>query len=142
EIPVRSKRGKVTEYPNDIANLMMTTLDEIIAMSGNCSGPPILLYDKDVDFNSMETDLEVAWPVTDKALANKVLPPVHAATVVAQLDPNSSLEGAYGALYGWIKKNGYHPAYPIREVYDTDPQATSTEQLLIEIILPLTREHD
>ncbi|TEB16504.1 Bacterial transcription activator, effector binding domain [Pelotomaculum sp. FP] len=142
EIPVRTMRGKVTEYPNDLATLMTASLEEIISMGGNCSGPPIVLYDKEVDFNSMETELEVAWPVTDKALANKVLPPVHAASVIEHLDPDNSLEGAYGALYAWIKKNGYHPAYPIREIYDTDPQATSPEQLLIEIILPLKKEHD
>lgn len=142
EIPVRSMRGKVTEYPDDLATLMTTSLEEIISMGGNCSGPPIVLYFKDVEFDTMEIDLEVAWPVTAQALANKVLPPVHAASVTVHLDPDSNLEGAYEALYAWIKKNGYHPAYPIREVYDTDPQATSPEQLLIEIIFPLKKEHD
>lgn len=142
EIPVRSKQGKVTEYPDDLATLMTTNLEEIITMGGSCAGPPIVLYNKDVDFNSMETDLEVAWPVTDKELANRILPPVHAASVVEHLDSNSSLEGAYEALYAWIKKNGYFPAYPIREIYNTDPQATSPEQLLVEILLPLKKEHD
>lgn len=142
EIPVRTIRGKVREFPDDLATLMTTSLEEIISLGGSCSGPPIVLYDKDVEFNSLETDLEVAWPIADKTMANKVLPPVHAASVIEHLDPDSTLKDAYAAIYAWIKKNGYHPAYPIREVYDTDPQATSPEQLLVEIILPLTKEHD
>ena len=142
EIPVNSIRKKVIEIPDELAQLMNTILEEIISRGGNCSGPPNVLYYKDVEFNTMEVDLEVAWPVKDSALVNKVLPPVHAASVVEHLDSNSSLEGAYTALYAWIKKNGYHPAYPIREIYNTDPQATSPDQLLIEIIIPLKREHD
>ncbi len=142
EIPVCSTREKVIETPDELARLMNNVLEKIILRGGSCSGAPIVLYYKDVEFNAMEVDLEVAWPVKDSSLVNKVLPPVHAASVIEHLDPNSSLEGAYKALYAWIKKNGYHPDYPIREIYSTDPQATSTEQLLIEIIIPLKREHD
>jgi effector-binding domain-containing protein len=142
EIPVRTIRGKVIEYPDDIATLMTTSLEELLSEGGSCAGPPIVLYDKDVEFNSLETEVEVAWPVANKEFASKVLPPVHAATVLEHLNPTNSLEGAYEALYAWIKKNGYYPAYPIREVYNTDPEATSPDQLLIEIILPLKTEHD
>lgn len=141
EIPVRAVRGKVREYPDDLAALMTSSLEEIITIGGSCLGPPIVLYDKDAEFNSMEIDLEVAWPIADKTMANKILPPVHAASVIERLDADSTLEGAYAAIYTWIKKNGYHPAYPIREVYDTDPQATTPDQLLVTIILPLTTEH-
>lgn len=142
EIPVRTIRGKVTEYPDDLADLITAGLEEIISAGGRTAGPPIVLYDKNLEFNSLETELEVAWPVMDKALANKVLPPVHAASLLEHLDPTSTLVDAYEALYAWIRKNGYFPDYPIREVYNTDPQATSPEQLLIEIIFPLKTEHD
>lgn len=142
ETPVYSIREKVIETPDELAHLMNTVLEKIISRGGNCSGPPIVLYYKDVEFNTMEVDLEVAWPVTDRALSNRVLPPVHAASAAEHLDSNSSLEGAYTALYDWIKKNGYYPAYPIREIYNTDPQAISNEQLLVEIIIPLKKEHD
>jgi len=104
EIPVYSIRKKVIESPDELAHLMNTILEKIISRGGNCSGPPIVLYYKDVEFNTMEVDLEVACPVKDSALVNKVLPPVHAASVIEHLDSNSSLEGAYTALYAWIKK--------------------------------------
>lgn len=142
EIPVYSIRKKIIEIPDELANLINTVFEEIISRGGNCSGSPILLYYKDVEFNTMEVDLEVALPVKDNALFNKVLPPVHAVSVIEHLDSNSNLEGAYTALYAWMKSNGYHPAYPIREIYSTDPQAISPEQLLVEIIIPLKREHD
>lgn len=142
EIPVYSFRKKVIEIPDELARLMNSALEEIISRGGKCSGPPIVLYYKDVEFNTMEVDLEVAWPVKESVLVNKVLPPVHAVSVIEHLDPSSSLEGAYTALYAWIKKNGYHPAYPIREIYSTDPQSVSSEHLLVEIIIPLKREHD
>jgi len=142
EIPVYSIRKKVLETPDEIAGLMNTVLEKIASLGGKCSGPPIVLYYKDLEFNSMYVDLEVAWPITDTTLANKILPPVHAATLVEYLDDsNNRLEEAYTALYAWIKKIGYHPDYPIREVYYTDPQATTSEQLTVEIIIPLTKEH-
>lgn len=141
EIPVWAVRGKVREYPDDLAELMTSSLEEIISKGGGCTGPPIVLYEQDVEFNSFETELEVAWPVADRSMANKILPPVHAASVVKRMDADSNLEDVYAAIYAWIKKNGYHPAYPIREVYNTDPQATSPDQLLVEVLLPLTTEH-
>ncbi len=142
ETPVCSIRKKVLETPDEIAGLMNAVLEKIVSRGGNCSGPPLMLYYKDVEFNSMHVDLEVAWPVNETILADKNLPPVHAVSVVEHLDANNSLEGAYAALYAWIKKNGYHPAYPIREIFNIDSHAASTEQLLIEIIIPLKKEHD
>ena len=142
EIPVNSMRGKVVDFPDDLATLIEDSLANITSQGGRCSGPPIIIYDKDMDFNSFETELEVAWPVIDRNMANKILPPIHAASVTERLTTEKGLEGAYTALYDWIRKNGYHPAYPIREIFTPDPEATTDEQLLIEIIIPLTTEHD
>lgn len=141
EIPVSSMRGKVVDFPDDLANLIETSFANVTSQGGRCSGPPIIMYNKDMEFNNLETELEVAWPVTDRNMANKILPPIHAVSVKEKLSAEKNLEGAYTALYDWIRKNGYHPAYPIREIFTPDPEATTDEQLLIEIIIPLTTEH-
>ena len=139
EIPVRSMQGKVVDFPDDLATLIENSLASITSQGGRCSGPPIIMYNKNTEYNSLETELEVAWPVADRSMANKILPPIHAVSVKEKLSSERSLEDAYTALYNWIRKNGYHPAYPIREVLTPDP--TADEQLLVEIIIPLTTEH-
>ncbi|KUK64377.1 MAG: Transcriptional regulator, MerR family [Desulfotomaculum sp. 46_80] len=137
EISVRSVRKTLTSFLQELPALILSVQDEITSKGGMCAGPPAVLYYNE-EFNPDEVDLEVAWPVSDKSLANNILPAGEAAAVM-HVGPYNTLEKAYEALFEWVNKNGYKVVYPIREVYYNDPKNTPEDQLATEIILPVVR---
>lgn len=137
EMPVRSIRKQLTSFPADLPPLLRSLLKEIEEAGGVCAGPPVLLY-YDEEFNPAKVDVEVAWPVPDGNLVTRVLPAVRAATCM-HVGPYDGLNDAYEALFAWINQNGYRALTPMREVSYNDPQVTSPEQLVTEMIIPVEK---
>ena len=78
-------------------------------------------------------------PVLPKGLAHDVLPQ---ATVVYGRIAGAYPEAArtYPALFEYLKRHGWKPAGPIREVYLQNPaDVSSYEELVTEVQLPWTR---
>ena len=117
--------------------MINSLLDDIAAMGGVYAGPPTILY-HDEEFKTEQVDVEVAWPVLNKKLANKTLPAVKAVTLM-HIGPYDGLGKAYDAVYAWINRNGYRAGTPRREIVYNDPQNTPQEQLTIEIAIPVEK---
>ncbi|MBM7854727.1 DNA-binding transcriptional MerR regulator [Desulfohalotomaculum tongense] len=135
ETPVRSLRKHIKA--KEIAPMIRSLLEEINSLGGVHAGPPIMLF-FDEDFNPENMDMEAALPVLDVNLSNKTLPAVLAATCI-YVGPYDGLEDAYEAVFAWINQNGYRAEYPTREISYNDPQTTPPEQLVTEIIVPVTK---
>jgi len=46
----------------------------------------------------------------------------------------------YGALVGWIMENGYQIVGPGEEIYLTDPDKTTPQELLTEVYFPVKKQ--
>ena len=53
--------------------------------------------------------------------------------------PYAQVGTTYGALAGWIAENGYEIVGPAQEVYLSDPEKTSPEELLTEVRFPVRK---
>ncbi|MTI81674.1 MAG: MerR family transcriptional regulator [Firmicutes bacterium] len=135
EIPVYGVRKKMSEFPKELPNLIRSLLDEIVAKGGVHAGAPIMMY-YDEEFNSEIVDVEVAWPVMDTSIANKTLQPVRAVSTI-HVGPYEGLCNAYEAIFNWINENKYKAVIPTREISLNDPQTTSPDQLVTEILVPV-----
>jgi len=138
DINVRAERRQMTNFPQELPDLIRSVLAEIESAGGVCAGAPILLYYGE-EFNQELVDVEVCWPVLDKKLANKTLPAVTAAATI-HVGPYDGLNEAYQAVFDWVNSNGYKVVTPIREISCNDPQTTPPEQLVTEIIFPVTKQ--
>jgi DNA-binding transcriptional MerR regulator len=49
---------------------------------------------------------------------------------------------AYHALFAWAQERGYSPAGGVRELYRSDPERVPPEQLVTEVLLPITPQGD
>lgn len=135
--PACTLRRVLTNFPQDLPPMINSLLEDVTAMGGVYAGPPILLY-HDEELRTEQVDVEVAWPVIQKELANKILPAVEAATLM-HVGPYDDLVKAYDIVYEWINKNGYRAGTPRREIVYNDPQNTPPEQLTIEIAVPVVK---
>ncbi|MEW5952573.1 MAG: GyrI-like domain-containing protein [Bacillota bacterium] len=137
ETPVCSLRRIVTNLQQDLPPMINSLLEDITAMGGVYAGPPIVLYHDEV-FKTEQADVEVAWPVLNKDLANKNLPALVAATLM-HVGPYDGIASSYDAVYAWINQNGYRARAPRREIIYNDPQNIPQEQLTIEIVIPVEK---
>ncbi|MCX6089209.1 MAG: GyrI-like domain-containing protein [Candidatus Atribacteria bacterium] len=142
EILVFSKRMIITDFAKGIAKLMNSSWAELNQKGGKPSGPPILLYYwEGIDFTKpmKEVDTEVAWPVSDKSIANSTLPAITAA-MVKYVGPYEEFNKVYDTIFAWIAQNGYKTGYPTREIYLNDPQNTKPEDLITEVVIPILKK--
>lgn len=135
--PVCSLRRMVTNLQQDLPPMINSLLDDITAMGGVYAGPPIVLY-YDEELKTEQVDVEVAWPVLNKDLANKNLPALVAATLM-HVGPYDGIASSYDVVYAWINENGYRARAPRMEIIYNDPQNTPQEQLTIEIAIPVEK---
>lgn len=137
ETPVCGLRRIVINLQQDLPPMINSLLEDITAMGGLYAGPPIVLYHDEV-FKTEQADVEVAWPVLNKDLANKNLPALVAATLM-HVGPYDGIASSYDAVYAWINQNGYRARAPRMEIIYNDPQNTPQEQLTIEIAIPVEK---
>jgi DNA-binding transcriptional MerR regulator/predicted transcriptional regulator YdeE len=137
EMMVRAVRKNLQKFPEEVPPMLITLLREIEDNGGICAGAPILLY-YDEEFKPDNVDLEVAWPVNDRKLSNRILPAIKAAACT-YVGPYEGLENVYAALYAWINENGYRAQAPMREINLNDPRNTPREQLVTEVLIPVVK---
>ncbi|MGE5579461.1 MAG: MerR family transcriptional regulator [Bacillota bacterium] len=137
-MPVRSIRRTVSGFPQSIVDMMGEVAGEIVSAGGVPAGPPTVLY-YDEEFNPDKVDVEVAFPVSDSAMATRTIPATLAVTTV-HVGPYDGLAKAYMAVYGWANDNGYEAVVPMRDVYMNDPANTPLERLVTEVIVPVKKK--
>lgn len=134
EVQVVSKRQVLTNLPQDLPDLMRSSLEQA---GDACAGAPMVIY-HDEEYNPERVDVEAAWPVSDAARATGKLPACQAVSVV-HVGPYDKLEQAYGAAFAYINEHGYRVAGPMRDVYFNDPATTPPEKLVTEILVPVVK---
>lgn len=101
-------------------------------------GPPFVLYP---EMPGGEFPIAVCMPVAAGAIAGdevalEGLPAVEAATLLYQ-GPYDGMEPSWRRLMEWVGASGRRPAGPVREIYLSDPDQVSEEDLLTELVVPL-----
>ncbi|MCC6982296.1 MAG: GyrI-like domain-containing protein [Bauldia sp.] len=130
--------------PAAIRNVMdesFRTLGGFFGQNGVApSGPPIALYR---DFTTDGVTIDVGFPVGESGLA-KAHGEVKAGTTPSgkalkgiHRGPYDQLRGTYAALEGEMNKAGIPMPARMWEVYPSDPEKTSTADLVTEIYLPV-----
>jgi DNA-binding transcriptional MerR regulator len=135
EVLVRCQRKAIGDFPVGLGGMFEAVYGEILQAGRAPAGPPFVLY-YDEEFNPERVDVEVAFPVSDPAIATRTIPATSAATTV-HVGPYDKLADAYAAVYGWANDNGYESVLPMRDVYTNDPENTPPDQLVTEVILPV-----
>lgn len=105
------------------------------------AGAPFIVYHDVID-EETAGDIEVCIPVPaavegDDQVAGVEIPGGTVATVTHQ-GPYDQIGPAYHTLSGWIQDHGHETAGPPREVYLNDPQSTLPDDLLTEVIWPIS----
>jgi effector-binding domain-containing protein len=103
------------------------------------SGPPFVLY---LGPPEGEFPIDVCIPVAPGAapgegIEARELPGGEAATLVHR-GPYDGLSDAWQVLTRWVQASGRPPSGPPREVYVTDPRSSAPEDLLTELVIPLS----
>jgi effector-binding domain-containing protein len=101
-------------------------------------GPPFVLYP---ETPSGEFPIAVCMPAAPGAVAGdevvlEELPAVEAATLLYQ-GPYDGMAPSWRHLMEWVGASGRRPAGPVREIYLSDPDEVSEEDLLTELVVPL-----
>jgi len=134
---IYSRRMVMQDFPHSLPELLRTVMEEVLALGGEPSGPPIVLY-YDQEFNPQAVDLEVAWPVAEPRFSNRTIPAVQA-VVGVHIGSYESMGASYEQLYAWIQEQGYRPLIPMWEIYLSDPRTTRAEELETEIVVPVEK---
>jgi len=102
------------------------------------AGIPFLVYHDIID-DQADGEIEACIPVASGA-AGGVAVDIPAAEVVATLHrgPYTEIGPAHEALGAWLAEQGREPVGPPREVYLNDPSETAPEELLTEVLFPLS----
>lgn len=142
---------KTIPQPQDVGMMMQELFVSLERCGIRPAGPPSAIW-HDTEHKEADWDAEVAVQVDQGTPANLAtlgessvrivrLPGV---TSMASTFHQGSYEGfadAYTALMGWIEKNGYHLAGPMREVYlrGPGPEPTDPATYLTEIQVPVEK---
>ncbi|MFX0093824.1 MAG: GyrI-like domain-containing protein [Candidatus Hodarchaeota archaeon] len=144
EIPavkVLSKRGKGltnNTFPHIIGELMGQ-----IHRSENAkiAGPPMYICYDEV-FNPKEVNFEIGFPISgelnvDSGFEVHTLPQGKIVSIMCT-GPYSKLKKAYEKLFDFVKSQGYQINGQLREIYHSNPQEISEDQLVTELQIPIT----
>lgn len=116
----------------------MGKLFGIIAKEGLTPiAPPMAIY-HDVEFNPLNSDLEIAIPVKETIGGTKMLEGGLCAMGTLK-GPYSEIPSMYAKIHQWMKKEGYEPANPPYEIYISDPAETGPEDILTEVYFPVKK---
>jgi effector-binding domain-containing protein len=103
------------------------------------SGPPLVLYLGEPDG---EFPIDVCVPVGPRVVGAgeieaRELPGGEVATLVHH-GPYDGLAAAWQRLMQWVEDSGRRPSGPPREVYVSDPRTSAPEDLVTELVIPLS----
>lgn len=137
-----SYQGSFEQIPT-----VMEKLDKWIADNGYTAvGPPIGVYFDDpsqVPQDSLRWEIQqsIAEATLEKQFTDdigiKTVEPMFVA-VTYHKGAYEKVGEIYGALFGWIGKNGYEVMGAPREIYWKCPKTTPVEKLLAEVQIPVT----
>lgn len=137
--PAISIREKVKV--NDISQQMGRMFDELCPLLKGevvCAGPPFALYHS---WSDDETDMDVGFPVTGKAITKgRVRPfelPAVKAVVGMHVGPYDKIVDSYNKMMEWIKVNGYEPAEYMWEEYLNSPDEVPMDKLMTRLVWPI-----
>jgi DNA-binding transcriptional MerR regulator len=104
------------------------------------AGPPFIAYPDRI--HEEEGTIECCFPIAGAAEPQGRVEPRHYAggpvAWTRHVGPYDQVGAAYAALDAWVAENERQVAGPPREVYLNDPQTTAPEDLLTEVVWPLT----
>lgn len=132
-------RTPVQELPQVLGQAFGAVFQYLGELGQHPAGPPFATY-YNMDMNDL--DVEIGFPVAQKLAGKGDIQSVNtwggkAATCVHK-GPYSDVEPAYTALIDWVKEKGLTPTGVAIEVYLNDPDVTMPDELLTQIVYPLT----
>lgn len=133
-----SVRRTIRMRENEVAPLVIEAFTRSVAKGAKPCGPLVSLF-HDEEYNPEAVDMEVAVPVADASLADRVLPGAEAATTL-HIGPWELVGEAYAALFAWVNENGYRAGGATREVYLVSAaDGVPPEQYQTKVIVPVVK---
>jgi len=131
-------RTPVEELPEVMDSAYKTIASVISKQRSSPAGPPYAAYH---NMDMSDLDVEIGFPLAepfsreDDVQAGSIPAGSYAACLYT--GPYSGIEKGYKALTAWIKGQGLKPTGVSFEFYLNDPDDTSPEKLLTQILFPL-----
>jgi AraC family transcriptional regulator len=103
------------------------------------SGPPLVLY---LGPPEGEFPIEVCIPVGSGAVGTQGIEarelPGGEGAVLVHRGPYDGLASSWQTLSRWVQDSGRRPGGQPREIYVSDPRTSAPEDLVTELVMPLT----
>jgi effector-binding domain-containing protein len=133
------KRVKMGEVAQGMGEAFGALMGHAGTTGAQFTGPPFSLYP---EMPGEEFTFFVYMPVAPGAVAVagvelEELPAVEAATLLYK-GPYDGMEPAWRTLMEWVGANERQPSGPLREIYLSDPETVAPQDLLTELVVPLT----
>ena len=138
------KKGHYRQIAELLPEIAIYAMEKGIPLTG----PPVFLCHEQSKEEAMNADregsadIEVAFPVPPGTLPGPgmmvyTLPGGRMARIV-HLGPYEACEPTYLKLFTWLEERGMEISGPIREIYYNDPREVSTDEIMTEILVPVT----
>jgi len=138
------KTGAYLMIPELIGKLCAHAAAKNIAMTG---APVFVCHEASAAAaaeaqKNASADVEVAIPINTKTediddIKCYEIPGGKVAKIIHR-GPYDQCGTAYGQIFAWIAQNGITVTGPIREVYLNDPKTVAPEEILTEIVAPIS----
>ena len=135
-------RSSVATIQNEIGAAFGALFAYLGELGEHPSGPPFALY-FGPDFDPNDFEMAVCVPVNRLLEAGGDFEAIELdgglAVSTIHKGPYSGMEATYSEMDAWMKENGYEVSGPYREVYLNDPNEVGEENLLTEILVPVSK---
>lgn len=136
---VAGRRSPISEMATSMSEAFGSVMTHVAASGAQVVGRPFALYP---EMPGEEVTYLVGVPVAPGAAAGpgvelQELPATEAAAL-RYAGPYADMGPSWARLLAWVESSGRRPAGPMREVYLNDPHEVTPDELLTDLIVPLT----